>query len=698
MEARSAERGQSAASAAPLDGLLIDTDDAIVEESRVFLRPTSIGYVCAAVGGGARMLRKAVEDGAGPDRSAVAELEKALARAALAKAGFDPAQPRDDHGRWTNGAAAASPPSWAVPLPLSAAPVAAAVGGAAAAPGASVLVEFGAGAMEALGALAATLGPGIVALLGIILVPTNRSLITDERLPDHPDIGLGYDRGAGTLEIYQDAPDGRRTIFSGSAGADGLFRDADGRVLARRGENGVAIDADGLAAAIAGGRPARPPVDAAAAAAAAGAAIASGPATRVGTRSDEPNLCPRAGPDQPGRKSEKDIAYQDQIGMLVNGAPPPRDRRGEPMAVNLTNPRTGTLIHFDNCRLRDGAMIEAKGTGYLAMLLKGDENYPWLGVKEKMLNQARDQLAAADGRKVIWYFAEPRVARYMRAAFTDANLTIEVRSVAPSQAPRHSMNITKSLDCDEVYSVTSYWGPRPEPPAALATRYLRMIASLSAIDPAFGNWHFFDDEKATPLQGLRHADVMRMAEDGVWTAEDGTPTPQLGYRMGAGNGRKPARFAVTVSIHAGNREIVPYFINSVLSRLIARDDEGARAIDVDLLKAAVLAIVAAWNVTYAAAYPVELLDLWADAGSQPASSIPHFQMAWITYLSSRFAPLVTPPPSAIASRTPDGGLLMIATEERFDIANPTHMAVARAIEAALAPVNALPWPPDPTPE
>jgi Immunity protein 52 len=267
------------------------------------------------------------------------------------------------------------------------------------------------------------------------------------------------------------------------------------------------------------------------------------------------------------------------------------------------------------------------------------------------------------------------------------------------------MNIMKLLGLDRAYDITSYWGPRPEPPAALATRYLRTLESLSTINPAFGNWHFLDKEKATPLQGLGHAGVTRLVDANVMTADDGTPTPQMGYNMGADNGMaadngiEPARFSVNLKISAGSRAMARYFINTVGLTLKPRDDEGARAIDLDLMTAAILAIVGAWNVTYAAGYPWAMLDHWPSASaSEPHLRRPRFNMAWITYLSARFAPMVVPPPSAISRRTAEGGLLMIATEARFEITNPTHMAVAREIEAALAPVNALPWPPDPAPE
>jgi hypothetical protein len=70
---------------------------------------------------------------------------------------------------------------------------------------------------------------------------------------------------------------------------------------------------------------------------------------------------------------------------------------------------------------------------------------------------------------------------------------------------------------------------------------------------------------------------------------------------------------------------------------------------------------------------------------------------WLNYVSPRFARLVTPPKTAIVDYRPNGGLLMAATDETFITANPKHLAVARDIEAALAPLNALPWPPDAEP-
>jgi hypothetical protein len=61
------------------------------------------------------------------------------------------------------------------------------------------------------------------------------------------------------------------------------------------------------------------------------------------------------------------------------------------------------------------------------------------------------------------------------------------------------------------------------------------------------------------------------------------------------------------------------------------------------------------------------------------------------YLSPPLARLVTPPATSVNDYLPNGGLLMSATNETFRVDNPSHMAVARDIAAATAPLNKLPY-------
>jgi hypothetical protein len=54
-------------------------------------------------------------------------------------------------------------------------------------------------------------------------------------------------------------------------------------------------------------------------------------------------------------------------------------------------------------------------------------------------------------------------------------------------------------------------------------------------------------------------------------------------------------------------------------------------------------------------------------------------MSWLSYLSAPLAAGLEPPADILSERTPDGGLLMIAAEERLDPANPDHMRRSRII-------------------
>lgn len=255
--------------------------------------------------------------------------------------------------------------------------------------------------------------------------------------------------------------------------------------------------------------------------------------------------------------------------------------------------------------------------------------------------------------------------------------------------------MTTRDDISRYYDINSYWGPRHDTPQTCAARLSRMFDALSAIDPVFGNWLCFSQMKLVPRASLSLDGLAALIEKGVYRAEvTGRPTPQCGYQFGAVNSAKKNPRSISVSVHAGQEFPANYFINSASIRTAPLDDQNASFINLQVFKPALLALAAAWDVTWCSAFPWSLLKL----KTKPDPPRPRFYLAWMTYLSPRFAPMITPPRTAISERLPNGALLMIATEERFETENPAHLAVARDIEAALAPVNALPWPPDGTPE
>ena len=106
----------------------------------------------------------------------------------------------------------------------------------------------------------------------------------------------------------------------------------------------------------------------------------------------------------------------------------------------------------------------------------------------------------------------------------------------------------------------------------------------------------------------------------------------------------------------------------------------------DLWRAVLLLLAETWEATWVEAAPADMSEHWGTTRA--------FRAAWMSYVSPRFAHLVTPPAGIVAERRPDGGLFMAATTEMFRTADPRHLAAARAMETALAPLNRLDYPID----
>lgn len=363
--------------------ITIDTLSGMLAPDRVFVQRTPHGYICAGLGkAAAQLLRTAFDDrGAYFLKSDIAKARRRgfviplaelddtnLRRLALAAAltkEYNPDEPRDDHGRWTSEG-----------------------GGAAAATAATadMFGDVGPTVLSALRSLAFRFS-GPTAFFGTLFIPTNSSLISTGTLPGRPDISYHYDQGTGILDLIQNVGGDSDTLFHGRSVGDGIFRDEDGRTIGRNLDGSLVLDPDWLP----------------------GYASNSDSRDRPGTAAqaqtdadqDEPKLCPDPSPEKTivGRK-EWSLAYQEQITGLPRG-----------LQVELNG------VSFDGCRESDGTMLEAKGPGYLDMLLKGSA-MPWEGVEKRLDQQADDQIEAADGRAIEWHFAEEGVANYVRALFS----------------------------------------------------------------------------------------------------------------------------------------------------------------------------------------------------------------------------------------------------------------------------------------
>ena len=115
-------------------------------------------------------------------------------------------------------------------------------------------------------------------------------------------------------------------------GTDGVFRDTQGDVIGRfLSGSGVVVDVGGLTSSRA-----QPETD-----------------------QDQPKLCPDPNAENIAGRSERSLAYQQQITGLPRG-----------LEVTLNG------VRFDGCIEADGTMLEAKGPGFEN---KMDGPYDWQG-------------------------------------------------------------------------------------------------------------------------------------------------------------------------------------------------------------------------------------------------------------------------------------------------------------------------------
>jgi len=239
------------------------------------------------------------------------------------------------------------------------------------------------------------------------------------------------------------------------------------------------------------------------------------------------------------------------------------------------------------------------------------------------------------------------------------------------------------------YIIFASWGPRAEPPESIAPRYLACIHRLKQIHPAYDNWIFNLKGKPKKFDALRETLAAAIAAN-VVRAEDGDPTPIYGYRANVLNSMKNDPSSLALRVKAGAWVNRGYFCNSAEIKTGDNVVPDPAIIAYPAFKAALLALVESFDATYCSAHPLQIMDVW-----DPKRPL---RIGWMSYVAPRFAPLITPPHTAIAERTAQGGLLLSATEETFRVDNPAHLAVAQDILKALAPFEALPWPPDATPE
>jgi Immunity protein 52 len=224
------------------------------------------------------------------------------------------------------------------------------------------------------------------------------------------------------------------------------------------------------------------------------------------------------------------------------------------------------------------------------------------------------------------------------------------------------------------YFITAYWGPSAETPAGLAKRLFRMINSFRRIDPILSQWLYGGSME---LETLRDDFAENIARN-IQRDDFGKVIPDGGYWFHAGAEGQSRNRHFSVSCHVG-MNLSGFTRNTVILNGSALVESAPETHSYPIIHSALLAIGDSW-----APDTVEANCSWLVYRTKAEFS---FRPAWMRYLRPELARQVMPPASALVERLPNGGLLLLATDETFDVDNPQHVAAAEDIAAALAKLD-----------
>lgn len=242
------------------------------------------------------------------------------------------------------------------------------------------------------------------------------------------------------------------------------------------------------------------------------------------------------------------------------------------------------------------------------------------------------------------------------------------------------------------YYIRSEWQGRTEAPASVGAKFVRTIDALSSIDPLLVNWEIID-ARALSSHSLAAARprIARIIEDNVARDDFDKPAPAYGYHASARISRVRDPRNASLRVRAGGK-LVGDTMLEFGEHDVAPD---LTIVTYAVFKAALLAISAVWLPVWACAQcrrsgalqvPFELggkrafmLKGVPQVPGDPTFPDSVFHIPWLTYLSAPLAAGLKLTSQIQTERTPDGGLLMIATEDRLAPNNPEHVRHARVL-------------------
>lgn len=241
------------------------------------------------------------------------------------------------------------------------------------------------------------------------------------------------------------------------------------------------------------------------------------------------------------------------------------------------------------------------------------------------------------------------------------------------------------------YSIRTYPARIEGSPDSIGDRLIRTLDALSESDPlVFANWEITDRPTRTSMPlAMARSRICTVVEHNVVRDQLGEPDPDSGYDVWAFTGVDDRSRGIHLWVKAGGRDDGHVWLQTSAPNLPV----DLSIVTFPVFKAALLALADNWALPWIAAHAFrsnyDMVPVHGGAGlklesrpmlpQEPAFPRSPFEIPWIGYLSAALSAGLKLSPEIATERVLDGGLLMIATEDRLDPDNPEQLRRARII-------------------
>ncbi len=223
------------------------------------------------------------------------------------------------------------------------------------------------------------------------------------------------------------------------------------------------------------------------------------------------------------------------------------------------------------------------------------------------------------------------------------------------------------------FSIRATWPSRREHPNDVAYRLRRFFDTLADIDSTLAPWSIRERKKFT--YQLSQDGLAEIVRHNVMRDEFGKIEPDAGYGISCLSGDTRQLYSLVGCVGG----IYAWRLwNRIYFTTCGGRPPDPLIVTYEVVKALTLATITCWEPAFCRTGTSDLL---------PEPTEGWYSKAWITYVPAVHAAGIDLVSIPFSERTPEGGLLLSATNQVFDAANLVHLEGARRIAAATRHLN-----------